>query len=75
MSKYKINNGHNIVVVSIATAFVITSTYFLQIQPALLHQIEGSWNRGGKFSPIFPHQTLCFFHSNLQYMNKKRLQF
>jgi hypothetical protein len=38
-NKYKINYGHNIVVVSTAMVFVITNTYFLQTLPALLHQV------------------------------------
>jgi hypothetical protein len=36
------NYGHNIVVVSIAIVVVITNTYFLQILPALLHQVGRS---------------------------------
>jgi len=42
MNKYKINYGYNIVVVSIAMVVVITNIYFLQIQPALLHQVGRS---------------------------------
>jgi hypothetical protein len=42
INKFKINYGHNTVVVSIAMVVVITNTYFLQIQPALLHQVGHS---------------------------------
>jgi len=38
-NKFKINYGHNIVVVLISMVVVITNIYFLQIQPALLHQV------------------------------------